>query len=181
MTSGRFWLLATATIVPMALVSAAGCSGDALQPCNSTNCVPIEGRYALSFEQGTFTDSGDCEAFPLTLPKELSVTRSVAQLTGRLDQGQTLTGTVYSNGEFNLLGSGLTRPDAGVGDTLNAGFIGNYIPPRGGGTGADGGTTAGDGGVAQLTGTFNGTRSGSSGGTSQRCQVTRSFTATRQP
>lgn len=181
MTSGRFWLLGTACASALALVSAAGCSGDGLQPCDSTDCVPIEGRYALSFGEGTFPDSGDCEGVPVELPRELTLTRSVSQLTGRLNEGQTLTGTVYRNGEFNLLGSGLTRPDAGVGDTLNAGFIGNYLGQRGGVAGADGGTPAGDGGVAQLSGTFNGTRVRSAGGANQRCQMTRPFTATRQP
>jgi len=109
------------------------------------------------------------------------LTRSASQLTGSLNGGQTLSGTLYNNDEFSLLGSGPASPDAGVGDTLSASLTGNAIAPSGGVTGADGGTPAGDGGVAQLSGTFNGTRTRSGGGTLQRCQVTRRFTATRQP
>lgn len=183
MTSGRFWLLGAASASALALTAAAGCSGSGLQPCDSTNCASIEGRYALSFEQGTFTDTGSCGEVPVELPDGLSITRSVSQLTGQLDEGQTLNGTLFNNNEFSLLGSGRATPDAGVGDTLSANFSGSYSPPRGGGTGADGGTPAGDGGVvtAQLSGTFNGTRTRSGGGSSQSCQVTRRFTATRQP
>lgn len=181
MTSGRFWLLGAASASALALVSAAGCSGSGLQPCDSTNCAPIEGRYALSFDQGNFTDTGSCDDLPLELPAGLTITRSVSQLTGELDEGQMLSGTLYNNSEFTLLGSGQAGPDAGVGDTLSANFSGSYLAPRGSVTGADGGTPAGDGGVAQLSGTFNGTRTRTGGGTSERCQVTRRFTATRQP
>jgi len=180
MTSGRFWLLGTACASALALVSATGCNEDGLQPCDSTNCATIEGRYTLSYGQATFPDSGDCEDVPVELPEGITITRSVSQLTGRLDEGQTLSGTLYNNNEFNLLGSGTASPDAGVGDTLNANLTGAYVGARGGGTGTDGGTSTG-GGAAQLTGTFNGTRVRSGGGTNQRCQVSRPFTATRQP
>ena len=180
MTSGRFWLCGGAIAVSLTLASAPGCSGGGLQPCDATTCAPIEGRYTLSFEDGGFNDTGACGQLPVELPDgPLTLSRSVAQLTGTVE-GLTLSGTLYNNNEFSLLGTGPTGGDAGFNDSRNLSFSGTYIPPRAGRpTVGDGGTDGGtvDGGEAQLSGQFNGSRTRSG----QSCQVTRRFTATRQP
>lgn len=189
MTSGRFPRRVRPLVGALALASATGCGGGTLQPCDS-NCPSMEGRYALRYEDGGFNDTGECGQLPLDLPEgPLTLTRSVSQLTGTLE-GQTLNGTLYNTGEFILLGTGPTGGDAGFGDNLSLHLSGTYTPPRtgrptvgDGGTAGDGGTPALDGGEAQLSGLFNGTRtrSAGAGSASQRCQVTRRFTATRQP
>lgn len=177
MTSGRFWLRGAAAASALALGPLVACSDNGLQPCDSTNCAPIEGRYTLDFDQGDFADTGSCDDLPVPLPEAMTLIRRGSELTGRLDEDQTLSGTLFNNADFNLLGSGLAGSDAGVGDTVSTQFNGSYVAPRGG---TDGGTPSGEG---LLAGTFSGTRqrSGGSGGTPQRCQISRRFSATRQP
>ncbi|XXF75051.1 hypothetical protein P2318_18440 [Myxococcaceae bacterium GXIMD 01537] len=191
MTSGRFWITSAATAGALALLGATACGESAIAPCG-TNCSAVEGTYALDFEDGGFTDTGDCTLVPLAPPKgPLELTRRGSELKGQLD-GPPLMGTLYNDNTFNLMGTAPTFPDGGLDDSVSLSFSARFIPPpivrqvpgRDGGTAGDGGTPAvSDGGAAQLTGLFTGTRTrvASGGGNSQRCQVTRRFTATRQP
>jgi hypothetical protein len=136
-------------------------------------------------------NTGDCDQLPpMVLPEgPLTVTRQVAELTGRLKGGLTLTGVVQDTGQFTLTATVLDRGDGGTGDTLVYGFSGSYMGPRTPTQGAaDAGTVGGlDGGIpgdgqAQLTGNYDQSRTRTlSGGGSRRCQVFRKFTATRQP
>jgi hypothetical protein len=73
-----------------------------------------------------------------------------------------LQGTLYQTYDFNLL-SPPTRTDGGT-DTLS--FSGRYIP------------VLRDGGTAQLTGSFTGTYSRTPPQGTQRCTLSRAYTAT---
>ncbi len=186
MTSGRFWPCAT---VAFSLLAASGCSGEGPVPCSADTCPPIEGTYTLSFTDAGIANTGECGTVPATLPEgPLVITRRIAEISGTLQGGATLSGVAYNTREFNLTGTVLDRAAGGSGDTLTYSFTGSVILPRttggadaGTGSGADGGT-AGDN-LPQLTGNFNQTRTraSTSGGATQRCNVFRNFTATRQP
>lgn len=191
MSSVRFWLCGAAVASTLSLVSAGGCGTGGVQPCHGTQCAPLEGRYALHFDSGEFQEStGNCDALPVALPKELTLTRVGSRLTGTLDLGQTLNGTLYDNHDFTLAGTAPTTPGSDFSDNINTVFGGVYegpgTPSSGvgdGGISGDGGTVTVDGGANQLSGLFTRTRtrSSGSGGSSERCQLTRLFTATRLP
>lgn len=189
MSSVRFWLCGAAVAGTLSLVFAGGCGAGGIQPCHGSECAPIEGRYALHFDPGEFQErTGNCDALPVELPNELTITRVGSRLTGTLDLGQALNGTLYNNLDFTLSGTAPTTPGSDFSDNINTVFGGEYVRPGtpgvgDGGMAEDGGTPAVDGGAYQLSGLFTRTRTRSSGngGSSERCQLTELFTATRLP
>ncbi|HEX8821800.1 MAG TPA: hypothetical protein VF794_17880 [Archangium sp.] len=165
MTSGRFWFHTCALPGVLALLSAStGCTGGGGSPCS--NCPPIEGRYALQLEESAFPE--DCGEVAVDLPEgPLEVSRQGSDVTATLN-GMTLRGTLYTTYDFNLLGVGAETTDGGIGGLESASLSGRYIP------------AVGDGGVPRLRGDWQGTYSGTSGGGTRYCTVTRPFTAPRQ-
>lgn len=164
MTSGRFWLPCIPLSVSLALLASPGCGGGGSQAC--IECPPIEGRYTLELGQEAPppTCSGLGEEFPAG---PLEVERTGSHVTARLDE-MTLSGTLYVTYDFNLVGIRSGAADGGTGGPESASLSGRYIP------------ALGDGGVPRLVGTWQGSYAGTPGGESQRCLVTRSFTAIRQ-
>ncbi|HEY0095893.1 MAG TPA: hypothetical protein VGB96_16310 [Archangium sp.] len=164
MTSGRFWFPTCALSGVLALLSTStGCTGGG-SPCS--NCPPIEGRYALQLEESPLPE--DCGDVTVVLPQgTLEVNRQGSDVTALLN-GMTLRGTLYTTYDFNLVGVGAETMDGGIGGLESASLTGRYIP------------AIGDGGVPRLRGDWQGTYSGTSGGGTRYCTVTRPFTAPRQ-
>jgi hypothetical protein len=139
----------------------------------------MEGRYTLVLQETGVPSS--CSNLTVSLPSgPLDVQRVDSHLTATLE-GFTFQGTLYATSDFTLLGAsgpgdggtggadgGTGGTDGGAGRPDTVSLTGRYIP-----------ASEEDGGVAQLMGTYVGNHSGS-GGRTQRCTVTRSFTATRQ-
>lgn len=164
MTSGRFGFPTCALSGALALLATSiGCTGGGGSPCS--DCPPIEGRYALQWEESGLPDN--CEGVTVVLPEgPLEVSRQGSDVTATL-QGMTLRGTLYRTYDFNLLGVGSESTDGGIGGLESASLTGRYIPG------------VGDGGVPRLRGDWQGTYSGTSGGGTRYCTVTRPFTAPR--
>jgi hypothetical protein len=164
MISGRFGFPTCALSGVLALLTTStGCTGGGA-PC--ANCPPIEGRYALTLEQSALPE--DCGEVPVVLPQgPLDVSRQGSDVTATLN-GMTLRGTLYTTYDFNLSGVGSETTDGGIGGLEAASLTGRYIP------------AVGDGGVPRLKGDWQGTYSGTSGGGTRYCTVTRPFTAPRQ-
>lgn len=174
MISGR--LSRTAAVLLGALCAWTAC-GQSPPPC--TECPPMEGRYSLVLQETGVPSN--CPSLTVSFPTgPLDVQRTESQLTASLN-GLELQGTLYATSDFTLFGSpgadggtggadgGTGGADGGTGRPDSVSLTGRYIP-----------ASEEDGGVPQLTGTYVGNHSGSSGGRPQRCTVTRSFTATRQ-
>lgn len=158
MTSGRFWLIATAAGLTATAV-AAGC-GDNGAPC--TTCPPIEGRYPLEFEAGTLP--ADCTSLGVGLPQgALDIQRSGSGLTATMD-GVPMEGTLFQSNDFSLLGaqSGLD------GGSTQFSLSGRYTPGRL------------DGGTGSIAGSFTGTYARGSAQGTRRCSIFRGYTATQQ-
>ncbi len=163
MTSGRFWLACTTFTVTLALLASPGCGGSSLA---CTQCPPIEGSYAL--ELGQEGPPSACSVQDEELPAgPLEMERAGSHVTATLD-GMTLSGTLYVTYDFNLVGIRTGAADGGTEGPESASISGRYIP------------AIGDGGVPRLVGTWQGSYAETTGGASQRCTVTRSFTAIRQ-
>ncbi|HEX8441331.1 hypothetical protein [Archangium sp.] len=165
MTSGRFWFpTCTLLLVGALLAASQGCGGGGGEPCSE--CPPIEGRYALELQEGPLPAA--CDGLTVVLPEgPLDMARQGSAVAAMLD-GMTLRGTLYSTYNFNLVGSSLGAADGGIGGPESASLTGRYIP------------VLRDGGVPRLEGNWQGNFSGTSGGGTRRCAVTRSFTATPQ-
>lgn len=165
MTSGRFRFTTFPLALSAALLLAPGCGGGSSQGC--IECPPMEGLYGLELEPGTTPSS--CDGVTVTLPQgPLDVSRQDSDVTATLD-GMTLRGTLYQTYDFTLVGNGLGQEaDGGTRWPDSTILSGRYIP------------AIGDGGVPRLTGNWQGSFSSTSAGSTRRCSVTRSFTATRQ-
>jgi hypothetical protein len=163
MTSGRFWFpTCTLTLAGALLAASQGC-GSGGSPCSE--CPPIEGRYALELQEAPLPST--CSGLTVTSPEgPLDVTRQGSDVTAMLE-GMTLRGTLYATYDFNLVGIA-GGADGGTGGPDSASLTGRYIP------------VVRDGGVPRLEGSWQGNFSGTSGGGTRRCTVTRSFTATPQ-
>ncbi len=171
MISGR--LTRTAAVLLGALCAGIAC-GQSAPPC--TDCPPMEGRYSLVLQETGLPSN--CANLTVSFPSgPLDVQRVDSQLSATLE-GFTLQGTLYATSDFSLVGlpapglggtdGGTGGADGGAGRPESVSLNGRYLP-----------ASEEDGGVAQLTGTYVGNHAGS-GGRTQRCTVTRSFTATRQ-
>ena len=165
MTSGRFGIPTCTLSGALALLlTSTGCPGGGGAPC--TDCPPIEGRYAPQWEDSGLPDN--CQGVTVVIPEgPLEVGRQGSDVTAQL-QGMTLRGTLYRTYDFSLLGIGSESTDGGIGGLESASLTGRYIP------------AIGDGGVPRLRGDWQGTYSGTSGGGTRFCTVTRPFTAPRQ-
>ena len=165
MNSGRFWFPTCTLMLASALLAASqGCGGGGGSPCSQ--CPPIEGRYALELEEGTLPTT--CNGLTVTLPEgPLDVARKGSDVAAPRD-GLTRRGALYSAYDFNLVGIPDAPADGGTGGLDSASLTGRYIP------------VVQDGGGARLEGSWQGNFSGTSGGGTRRCTVTRSFTATHQ-
>jgi hypothetical protein len=159
MTSGRFWLTATAALASTLVLLSPGC-GDSGAPC--TNCPAIEGRYPLTFADPSVP--ADCAELGVALPKgPLDIQRTGSQLTASVED-VALQGTIYQSQDFTLQGAQAALD----GGSTNMSFNGRYTPGNP------------DGGVGRIAGTFSGTYArGTTQGT-QRCSINRSYTATQQ-
>lgn len=164
MTSGRFALAAVVIAATGTLVATSGC-GDDGAPC--TDCPAMEGTWRMDFaDAGVPAECVNLGVQALPQGEDMTVNRAGSTLTGTLT-GVSLQGTVYASGDFSLGGIGPTSLDGGHTDNLN--LTGLYTP------------SVGDGGTAALRGTFSGNYSrAATGGTPQRCTVSRPFTATRR-
>jgi hypothetical protein len=162
MTSGRFLFpICALTLAGALLAVSPGCGGGG-SPCSQ--CPPIEGRYALELQEEPLPAA--CNGLTVTLPKgPLDVENRGSDVAATLD-GMTLRGTLYSTYDFNLVGSALDGTDGGTPGPDSASLTGRYIP------------VIRDGGVPRLEGSWQGNFSGTSGGGTRFCTVTRSFTAT---
>ena len=171
MNSGRFIPLAavtTALVTSSVLLLAPACGDDGAVPDCGEECAPVEGLYPLAF----LSDAGlPAECVNLNVPalpegKDLSLARDGGTLMGSLD-GVALKGQVNATGDLRLTGAPLPSSDGGLTTflTLTASFTGG---PADGGLGG------------RLRGNFTGNYSRQDGNTSQRCFVTRPFTATRR-
>lgn len=164
MTSGRFQLPTFPLVLAGTLALAASACGGSSQGC--IQCAPIEGRYTLELEPGTLPPT--CSGVTVTEPQgPLEMSRQGSDIAAELD-GLTLRGTLYQTNDFSLVGNNLGQEDGGTGGPDSASISGRYVP------------AVGDGGVPRLVGDWQGNFSSSSGGTTRRCSVTRSFTAARQ-
>ncbi len=164
MNSGRFGFPTFPLTLAGMLLMASGCGGSS-QGC--TNCPPMEGTYGLALEPGMTPSS--CEGVTVALPQgPLEVNRQGSELDATLD-GMTLRGTLFQTYDFSLVGNSLGQPtDGGTSGPDSTILSGRYIP------------AIGDGGVPRLVGDWQGNFSSTTAGGTQRCSVTRSFTATRQ-
>jgi len=147
---------AAAVLLSALLVS--GCTGDN-KPC--TTCPPIEGTYALGFEE---TGAAGCDGGTPPQRDTLALTRHGASLSGHTEVWEDLTGTLYESGDFSLSG---TTEDGGTGlDTVSV--QGHY---RAG---------IGDGGTPSLDGTWVESHQRSTPSGPQPCTLTRAFSGARQ-
>ncbi|RKH34334.1 hypothetical protein [Corallococcus llansteffanensis] len=171
MNTGRFIPLAavtTALVSSTVLLLAPACGDDgAAQDCGE-ECAPVEGAYPLAFrgDAGLPPECVNLNVPALPEGKDLRLMRDGGTLTGSLE-GVALRGQVSATGDLSLTGAPLPSADGGLTTflSLTASFTGG--PADGGGDGS-------------LSGIFTGNFSRLNGGTSQRCFVTRPFTATRR-
>ncbi|MCY1047387.1 hypothetical protein OV208_39175 [Corallococcus sp. bb12-1] len=171
MTTGRFLPLAAVTtaLVSSTLLMLAPACGDEGTPLDcAENCAPVEGSYPLAFpnDAGLPPECVSLNVPPLPNGKDLVLNRDGGTLTGSLD-GLALKGKVQATGSLSLTGTPPPSSDGGLTTflSLNASFTGG---------------TAESGAAGSLTGNFTGNYSRIQGNLSQRCTVTRPFTATRR-
>ncbi|RYZ44007.1 MAG: hypothetical protein EOO71_01240 [Myxococcaceae bacterium] len=170
MKTGRLLPLvtvATAVVASATLMLAPACGDEGTLDC-AESCAPVEGSYplVLTADAGLPPECVNLSVPPLPDGKDLVLAREGATLTGTLD-GVALQGQVFTTGDLSVTGTTPPSPDGGLTTflSLNASFTGG----------------AADSGVAgSLTGNFTGNYSRIQGNFSQRCSVTRPFTATRR-
>ncbi|WP_147444368.1 MULTISPECIES: hypothetical protein [Corallococcus] len=171
MKTGRFLPLVTVTtaVVSSAVLMLAPACDDEGTPLDcAETCAPVEGSYPLAFlaDAGLPPECVNLNVPPLPDGKDLVLEREGSALTASLD-GVDLQGQVFPSGDLSVTGGPPPSSDGGLTTflSLNASFTGGVADSGVGGS---------------LTGSFSGNYSRIQGNASQRCSVTRPFTATRR-